>query len=413
MRIDNAHILNMNKRNLFGNYTVNMINLILPIATLPILTRILDKKSFGEYSIFLVWIVFASIIIDFGMSTSGVREVSSGVHDFGQWFWSSIAVRGLFAFILFLAIAIGLVKPFQLNFMVILAFGIATLSYALQIFWASNGLQNTHIVMPIFLVSKIFATLLSILVAFISKNLSVTLLAFSFSLLIPSLISFHRFASVSNIRRPKKKDFVLVKEVVNSGWSVSLANVFGILFNGSLILVTQWYFGVSEAAGISIADKVSRAVLGLAAPFTASMLPFVTQGFAIGKKEGVRRIVDKGKWLLSAYCLIGLLVIILSRSILSVFGPQFEDYSFQLQILTVWGFFSLLNNLIGIQYLVGSGLSKTYSAIFFLSGIFLIFLYTFMPKFLLVDGIVLSILLGEISFTVLSMSWILVKQKWR
>ncbi|WP_293914049.1 oligosaccharide flippase family protein [Deinococcus sp.] len=403
----------MNKKNIFGNYLVNVVNLVLPIATLPVLTRILDKKSFGEYSIFLVWLVFASVIVDFGMSSFGTREISSGVHETSQWFWSSLLVRAFLAVVLSVIIAFGVLRPFQMNAILVMAFAIACSSYITQIFWASNGLQNTHIITPIFLISKILSTLLSILIAFLTKDLSITLLAFSFSLLIPSTLSFYHFIKATAIKLPEKQSFGLVRKIVSLGWSISLVNLAGILFNGSLILVTQWYFGTSEAAGISIADRVSRAILGLAAPFTVSMLPFVTQGFAIGRDEGVRRIVDKGKWLLTAYCFVGSLVIILARRILSIFGPQFEDYSLQLQLLTVWGFFSLTNNLIGIQYFIGSGASKTYSAIFFMSCFLLILLYTFMPKLLSLNGVVLSILFGEASFTVFSMSWILVKWKRR
>ncbi|MBD2809881.1 oligosaccharide flippase family protein [Xenorhabdus sp. Vera] len=55
---------------------IHVLGLIIPIITMPILSRVMGADIYGKYLLFLVIIVFGHTIIDYGVQYTGVRDIS-------------------------------------------------------------------------------------------------------------------------------------------------------------------------------------------------------------------------------------------------------------------------------------------------------------------------------------------------
>lgn len=67
--------------NVFNYGLIEIISLLIPIITLPILTRVLGGDVYGEYLLFITILIFGHTIIDYGVQYTGVRQVSKYRHE--------------------------------------------------------------------------------------------------------------------------------------------------------------------------------------------------------------------------------------------------------------------------------------------------------------------------------------------
>ncbi|HBA9762166.1 TPA: oligosaccharide flippase family protein, partial [Escherichia coli] len=62
--------------NLIGLGSVNVLNLIIPIITMPILSRALGGDGYGIVLLFSSVTIFMMIIVDYSVNINGVRDVA-------------------------------------------------------------------------------------------------------------------------------------------------------------------------------------------------------------------------------------------------------------------------------------------------------------------------------------------------
>ena len=59
-------------------FILQIFNTILPLITLPYVTRILGASNYGVFSLSLNWITYFQIIVEYGFGFTGARKVSIG-----------------------------------------------------------------------------------------------------------------------------------------------------------------------------------------------------------------------------------------------------------------------------------------------------------------------------------------------
>lgn len=63
-------------KNFIGFGVIDLIGLVIPIVTMPLLTRTLGATSYGIYLLILTVLYFGHTIIDYGTHYTSVRELS-------------------------------------------------------------------------------------------------------------------------------------------------------------------------------------------------------------------------------------------------------------------------------------------------------------------------------------------------
>lgn len=395
----------MDIKNFFGNYSITLINISIPVLTLPIVSNHLSKFEFGVYSTLQVAFIYIAALVDFGLTNFGTTYIAKNLGNVDGIVNAALIIRVFIAFIsiIIFCIVFFLVKiPLDWPTLVL---GTAAISIgnALLPFWVANGIQATHVIISGYLTTRILGAVALCIAVLLTRDLKMTLLFFCFGFFFSAALSFFQIRRYMNAG----KIFFVQKDVsflVKSGWSVASSSIISVAFNGSLILVAQWYQGFAAVAAISIVDRLTRGLLGLASPLTTSFLPKVADGFGISFSVGVERLTKGAKLTLVPYFLITILVALFSERILSLFGHSYGQYYDLWIIMLIWSNFSLANNFLGIQYLIANERYRTYAKLFHLSLFILILFYSTLPIIWPKYGVVSSLLFGEIIFSVMLLS---------
>ena len=81
-------------------------------------------------------------------------------------------------------------------------------------------------------------------------------------------------------------------------------------------------------------------------------------------------------------------------------SSKYLPYSNILQLMSFWLIISVLNNFIGIQYLIGTGNGKYYSRSFTISAIVTVLIYLLLVNQISYYAIIIGTIVGELTLTV-------------
>lgn len=198
---------------------------------------------------------------------------------------------------------------------------------------------------------------------------------------------------------------------LKGGGNLFLTSFLSTLLTSSGILVLGFYASNTVVGIYSAIEKIFRAVVGLFAPITQALYPISCQKLNSGN------IVDSRKYLKKIFYIIFLLTLItavlicfLSNLIIDFFyGINMLQYVYILQLMMLWLIISVMNNIIGIQYLSAKRKDKFYLIAFVVGALSTTLLnFILIPKYL-IDGIISAMIFGEIMLTLVMV--ILIKGK--
>ena len=160
----------MKKSRVLGNtamlYVMTVAKLLLPLLTLPYLTRVLSKEGYATVSYVKSCMTYVQLIVDFGFILSSVRDIASAEGNSdeigritGNTFLSKLILSAAAGAVL--AIMCAFIEVLRRNILfVILSF----ISVAITVFLADflfRGIEKMHYVTVIFVTSKSISTALT------------------------------------------------------------------------------------------------------------------------------------------------------------------------------------------------------------------------------------------------------------
>ncbi|MBG6031074.1 oligosaccharide flippase family protein [Proteus hauseri] len=158
--------------NLLSFAVIDVLNLLIPIITMPLLTRALGSSSYGDYMLLITILTFGHTIIDYGVQFTGVRDLSRNRNN--QFICSSIylenqAIRFIFLFLYTIITIIFLMLSNKIELLYYFIYGgvFYLVGYLLASPWFFQGMGKTKILMIVTFIFKLF-TLIGII--FFVKN---------------------------------------------------------------------------------------------------------------------------------------------------------------------------------------------------------------------------------------------------
>ena len=67
--------------NIFSLGSIEIIGLLIPIISMPLLTSALGADMYGQYLLIMTILTFGNTIVDYGVQYSGVRDVSKNINN--------------------------------------------------------------------------------------------------------------------------------------------------------------------------------------------------------------------------------------------------------------------------------------------------------------------------------------------
>ncbi|AMW77516.1 polysaccharide biosynthesis protein [Acinetobacter sp. TGL-Y2] len=396
------------KKRFLGNFislaTLQGLNYILPLLTLPYLVRVLGAEKFGLIAFATAVVGYFIVLTDYGFNFSATREVANHKDDKNKLveiFSSVMTIKILLllvSFIILLFLILCFEKIGNDAQLYILTFG-TVVGQVLFPVWFFQGVERMKYITIINIISKtIFTVAIFLLVKHTSDYLLVPLLT-SIGIIIASLISLYIVFFSFNVKFKFQK-VATIKMYLKGGSHLFYTSALSNLLTSSGVIVLSLVTNNTVVGYFSAIEKLFRAVVGLFSPLTQALYPISCNKVQdpIAGKIYIRKLLY---FIGSAALVVAIGFAIFSEYVVNfMYGSDFSAYSYILAIMMIWLFFGVINNIIGIQYLSASKNDKYYMYSFFIAGIITVLLNIVLVPYFLINGILFSMIFGEILLTI-------------
>lgn len=403
-------IISSNKllKNSLWLFILQIFNTILPLITLPYVTRILGASNYGVFSLSLNWITYFQIIVEYGFSFTGTRKVSVGEtgrnkFNLQKLYNNIITARIILLFITYILMNIvsifthaSINQYISMNILFIMIIGIA-----FQLTWLFQGMQDMKVITIINAISRLFSVILIFLLIKEPKHIYVYCFCYSTTFILSALIGII-YANKKYGLRIKMSKITDAFLELKDGWDLFISQAISKIFSGFGITILG-FITTSNMIGVySAISKIPFVLILFFSPISQALFPYISIQFNNSFNKAENIVKKFLKYTILGFCIIGLGIIFFREEIVSiVFGKNYQEYADLIIPLIIWTIISIVNNFLGPQYLVASGNSRLYSKAFSISIMITIFLNIILGYKYNIYGIAFASVLGEFLLMIL------------
>lgn len=354
--------LSSTRTNFIFNAIYQLSTILVPLITMPYLSRVIGPAGLGEYSFAYSVAFYFTIFIKLGLNNYGNRTIAYVKDDkeaLSKTFWEIYCFQ-LFLGVILFAIYIVYSVFFSPNKTLGIVMGIFVFSSIIDINWCLYGLEKFKVTSTRDVITKILVTLCIFM--FVKCPEDVWLYAFLYSMgmfinqlivipLAKGEISFCKVRA-EDVFKHIKPNLVLFIPVV----AVSIYRAMDKIMLG--IMSTNIELGYYHGA-----ENVIRVPMAFVTALGTVMLPRMSNMIARGEnKKRVEGTFDKSivfaMFLATSIC-FGIMAV--SREFVPIFyGPGYEKCNFLFYIILPGSMFEAFANVIRTQYLIPRKKDKIY-----------------------------------------------------
>lgn len=404
----NRLIDNEEKKRFLGNFfslaVLQGLNYILPLLSLPYLVRVLGAEKFGLLAFATAVIGYFIVLTDYGFNFTATREVAlyrENNEKLNEIFSSVMTIKFFLLVISFLIliVLVCFFDKFSLDpALYFLTFG-TVLGQVLFPIWFFQGIEQMKYITIINIVAKfLFLIAIFIFVKNASDYYLVPLLT-SLGAILASCYSLYLIYQKFNIKF-KVQNIYVVASYLRGGVHLFLTSTLSNLLTSSGTIILSFVSNNTIVGYYSASEKLFRAIVGLFSPVTQALYPISCT--KVSQKNLAKPYIKKLFIIIGGVALIlSLIIFFFSKPIVNlIYGKEFINYSYVLAIMMIWLFFGVINNIIGIQYLTAMRKDRIYTYSFMVAASVTVLLNFFLIPHFMINGILISMIFGEILLTV-------------
>lgn len=372
---------NTSVKNGIWMYIYHFLNAIVPMMTIPYITRVLGAGKYGVFSIAVNVINYLQVIVEYGFSLSGTRKIAMEKEDDSK-LYSTVIQSRLFLFSICILISVVYIfinrsKAEVCQCLTVLLLAIC--GYCLESNWFFQGKQDMKWITIINIAARTVSTILIFLLVKEASDILIYCVLFSISPLISGILGVIISVTKYKLRLQRVK-FAEIWNELKDGWyvfttqfSTKVFGVVGITFLG--------IFAVEQEVGIySAINKIPNTLIMAWTPVSQVIYPIASKKYSESWRTGVLFVNRVRKYILPITILASAVVAVFSNRIVAIlFGAEYADKSYWVIPLLVWMNLSINNGFVGVHTLLASGHDKKYSKCFQIGVAF-----TVMINFLLI-----------------------------
>lgn len=386
-------------------FVLQIFNTIIPMLTLPYITRILQPTKYGDFSAALNIITYLQVIVEFGFELNGARKVALIENNsdmskiFNEIFFSRILLFFLSLFILISLTALGYFNKTTFACSIILL--IMVIGTIIQPNWIFQGKEDMKFITYTNVIGRLISITLIFMFVNDSNDIFIYCILYSLNIFVSNLIGFilalKKYKIIISIPHLSK----IINALKNS-WYLFISSAMGKVFSNLGITVltaftTSYYVGIYAAI-----QKIPNILILLFTPIGQAIFPYTSKKFNSSYIEGFNFVKKVCIIVIIPFIILGILIICLQKMIVSIlFGNEYVAYSTLIIPLCIWLILSILNNFLGIQMLVGAGHQKEYSKAFQFSLIVIILSNFILGKFIGLYGVAWATMISELSLSII------------
>lgn len=354
--------------NSFWLYALQFFNTIIPLITLPYITRILGATQYGAFSIVLNLQAYLQVVVEYGFGYSATRKVALTDSDNGlNKMFTEVVCSRLLLFsgsALFSLVYISLAHLTASQKICLIILVGSLLGYCFQENWLFQGKQD----MKYISLSNVIARTCSTIGVFVfvksESDLVLYAILYSLSPVISNMVGTAiavkkyslRFVSITF-----KEVVIALKEsayVFSTQLSSKVFSLIGITFLG--LFDSDFSVGIFSAL-----YKIPQVLMLMWTPVSQVLYPLASKRITDLYHDGYKFIMHIRKYSLFTFGAISLMIAVFAKQVAEIaFGGEYAQYYYIVYPLLLWLIFGINNNFVGIQAMLGSGHDKEYSKCF-------------------------------------------------
>lgn len=362
-------IHNKNVKNGIWLYLLQIFNTIVPMLTIPYITRILGAEKYGTFSIVLNIIGYLQVLVEYGFGMSATRDVSVSdkKNESINYIFTSVLFSRVLLFFSCIIFSIIFMLISHYNITQILAMIImlcCLLGYCVQTNWLFQGMQEMKYISLVNITARSVSTIG--IFCFVKGHDDLLLYCFLYSVspLLSGFLGLFLAKIKYKIKLVKISFSDIVKQLKRGGYvfttqlSSKVFGTIGVTFLG--ILATEYVVGIFSAI-----QKLPSLLLLAWSPISQVIYPIISSHMKNSFKEGYAYVKKIQLIILPIFSIIATIIAIFSKIIVRIaFGVEYSEFFYWSIPLLFWMVLSINNNLLGIQTLLASGYDKQYSKCF-------------------------------------------------
>lgn len=358
-------------------YLLQAFNTIIPLITLPYVTRVLGADGYGTFSIALNIVLYLQVVVEYGFGMSATREVA--ISDKSQnklnILFTTVLYTRLFLYFISILIALLYLILTKATFLLSLSMMVMVLclfGYCVQQNWVFQGMQEMKYISLVNIVSRSISTILIFI--FVKDFNDIVLYSFLYSIspLLSGIIGLIVARKKYRIKIVKVSFNDVTQQAIN-GWYVFTTQLSAKVF-GAIGITFLGLFSTESIVGIySAIQKIPNIILLAWSPISQVLYPITSQEMALDFNNGLKKVNRYRNVILPIFIVVSVIIAMFSKNIVKfAFGKEYTDYFYWVIPLLLWLIISIANNFIGVQTLLASGKDKEYSFCFQISVVFTI-----------------------------------------
>lgn len=278
-------------------YILQIFNTVIPLITLPYITRILGPSQYGVFSSALNLIGYFLVIVEYGFNLSGARKIAIAKDEYEvSEVYSKITISKLFLsgvtlILMIISFSLNITKDQMICMIILYSMVLGT---AIQQTWLFQGLQ----IMKYITIASVGSRIISVVLIFILVNNTEQVYLYcglySLTFLLMGIMStlVIRFKLKIRIRFIKFKELL---EELKDGWYLFTTSAMTKVFSG--IGVTVLIFTSTDmSVGIySAIQKIPLVLSMLYAPIGQVIFPNVSQHYETSFDSGISKVKKSQK----------------------------------------------------------------------------------------------------------------------
>ena len=351
------------KRNFLWSAAYQVLLIIVPLITIPYVSRVLGAEQVGLYSYTQSISNYFMLLAKLGMDQYGVRLIAQMGNDRtarSRAFWSAWLSQIITAVPVILVYSIYAFSNPVGGTVIALLWGLWILSSALDVTWLFFGVENFKMPMMRNFVTKISGMVVIFLFCKDQGDLWAYILGISLGYFANSVLILPFIKQYVDVVIPKWRDirqhFLPNLRLFSPVIAISLYMQFNKILLGMLS-------GMVQAGYYEYADKIARFPLAVVTALCSVMLPHMTAMLSAGKHDEVVEDVGKSLWFVAAVAIgIAFGIASVSAELVPVFlGSDFGPCVLVIPAVAVALPLISSSNVIGNQYMLPMGMDRHYT----------------------------------------------------
>ena len=362
--------------------TLNMLNMVLPLLTMPYILPIVGPSKYGVYSYVYTVIQYLLLISCYGFAFSATRQIARNRED-------SVNVSTIYSDVTYTKLVLalsGIVLGFALSpilfsndelLLYIWGIGIV-LGDVFNPSWLYQGMEKMRYITYVNVLSKLLFTVLIFFVVKTAEDYRYIILLNSLGFIVAGIVSTYIAYRQFGVKL-SKPSIIGIRRQIKDGAAIFGSTLSIELYKNSNVLILKFFLGDYYVGIYSVAERLIKGIRGAATPISQALYPFFGRKFASKTiSENIQSLYRASRYICILLLSFMAITILFAHPISALFGgEEFADTVPLMYIMSPVILLGGMNYVLGFVGMVNMGYQRNFFYYVMLSGIVsIVFLLT-------------------------------------